>query len=107
MKFPVGHDKAMLAKAFLLSKFNNSSANAVVGNENLAAVRDVDFASKSDGGEAARFKSHNADNGLAEARRLVEALAQALYEQGDPAGTPWAKQPLIVREAWLVRAERQ
>ncbi len=43
----------------------------------------------------------------AEKRRLVEALAQTLYEESDPGSTPWAKRPLVVRNAWLLRAEQQ
>ncbi len=40
-------------------------------------------------------------------RRAVEALAQALYEADDPAGTPWVKRAQIIREPWLARARRQ
>lgn len=47
------------------------------------------------------------DQPTAERRRSVEALAQALYEQSDPDGLPWAKRPLVVRDAWLLRAEQQ
>jgi hypothetical protein len=43
----------------------------------------------------------------AERRRLVEALAQALYEASDPNGVPWAKRTPTVRDPWLVRAEQQ
>lgn len=40
-------------------------------------------------------------------RRSVEALAQALYEASDQHGVSWAKRTLIVRDAWLRRAEQQ
>jgi hypothetical protein len=40
-------------------------------------------------------------------RRAVEALAQALYEAEDPAGIAWAKRTRIVRDPWLLRAQRQ
>jgi hypothetical protein len=43
----------------------------------------------------------------AQRRRLVEALAQTLYEESDPGGVPWARRPRIVRDAWLLRAEQQ
>jgi len=49
-----------------------------------------------------------ADEGAAAERgRLVQALAQSLYEESDPGSTPWAKRPRIVRDAWLLRAEQQ
>lgn len=40
-------------------------------------------------------------------RRLVEALAQTLYEASDPGGIPWVKRSRIVRDPWLKRAEQQ
>jgi len=43
----------------------------------------------------------------AERHRLVEALAQTLYEASDPSGVPWVKRSRIVRDAWLQRAEQQ
>jgi len=45
-------------------------------------------------------------NGEPEAkeRRVVEALAQALYEKKDPAGIAWAKRTRFIREAWVARA---
>jgi hypothetical protein len=43
----------------------------------------------------------------AEKRRLVEGLAQTLYEASDPGSTPWAKRPLVVRDAWLLRAKQE
>jgi hypothetical protein len=43
----------------------------------------------------------------AERRRMIEALAQSLYEESDPAGVPWARRPRVVRDAWLLVAERQ
>ena len=42
-----------------------------------------------------------------EERRAVEALAQALYEEHDPAGLSWAKRTRIVREPWLLRARQE
>jgi hypothetical protein len=42
-----------------------------------------------------------------EERRAVEALAQALYEEHDPAGLSWARRTRIVRDPWLLRARRQ
>jgi hypothetical protein len=42
-----------------------------------------------------------------EQRRAIEALAQALYEESDPAGVTWAKRPLSVRDAWLLKAQQQ
>jgi hypothetical protein len=42
-----------------------------------------------------------------EERREVEALAQALYEEQDPAGIAWAKRAQIVRDPWLQRARQQ
>ena len=40
-------------------------------------------------------------------RRVVEALAQALYEASDPGGVPWAKRTQVVRDPWLRKAEEQ
>jgi hypothetical protein len=40
-------------------------------------------------------------------RRLVEALAQTLYEASDPSGVPWVKRTQIVRDPWLQQAEQQ
>jgi hypothetical protein len=40
-------------------------------------------------------------------RRAVEALAQFLYEQEDPAGIAWAKRTRIVREPWIARARQK
>jgi hypothetical protein len=37
----------------------------------------------------------------------VEALAQTLYEATDPGGVPWARRTRIVRDPWLLLAERQ
>jgi hypothetical protein len=42
-----------------------------------------------------------------EARRAVEALAQALYEASDPGGTPWVRRNEAVREPWLRLARQQ
>jgi hypothetical protein len=42
-----------------------------------------------------------------EERRAVEALAQSLYEEQDPAGISWAKRRGVVREPWLLRARQQ
>ena len=44
---------------------------------------------------------------VAERRRTVEVLAQALYEASDPVGVPWVRRPRIVREAWLTLADEQ
>ena len=43
----------------------------------------------------------------AERRRLVEALAQALYEASDPVGAPWVRRTRVIREAWLMLADEQ
>ena len=40
-------------------------------------------------------------------RRAIETLAQALYEAEDPGRIAWAKRSQIVREPWLMRAQRQ
>lgn len=48
-----------------------------------------------------------ADNETAVRRRAVEDLAQALYEAQDPGGVPWARRTRIVRDPWLLLAERQ
>jgi hypothetical protein len=40
-------------------------------------------------------------------RRVVEALAQALYEAEDPAGIAWVKRTQIVREPRIRRARQK
>ena len=40
-------------------------------------------------------------------RRAVETLAQTFYEANDPGGIPWARRTLIIRDPWLVLADRQ
>jgi hypothetical protein len=47
------------------------------------------------------------DVATAERRRIVEALAQALYEASDPGGVPWVKRSQVVRDPWLRKAEQQ
>ena len=44
---------------------------------------------------------------IAQRRRAVQALGQALYEGSDPGGVPWARRSPVVRDAWLLRAEQQ
>jgi len=61
-----------------------------------------------DGGNAsARAVILQGDRLTGEKRRLVEALAQRLYEASDPDGLPWVKRTRIIRDAWLLTAERQ
>ena len=61
-----------------------------------------------DSGDASTRAVMLRDDGLAgEKRRLVEALAQRLYEASDPDGVSWAKRTRTVRDAWLLTAERQ
>jgi len=60
------------------------------------------------GGDASRRALVRRGNeATAERRRATEDLAQSLYEASDPGGVPWARRPRVVRDAWLVRAERQ
>jgi hypothetical protein len=47
------------------------------------------------------------DPAAAQRRRLVEALAQTLYEERDPSRIPWARRARVIRDAWLTLAERQ
>ena len=48
-----------------------------------------------------------AESNVADRRRAVEALAEALYEASDPVGVPWARRARIIREPWLRLAEAQ
>ena len=70
-----------------------SSRSASVGRQ-AAARTDVLSVVRGEGPAAAR-------------RRLLETLAQSLYEGSDPSGVPWAKRALVVRDAWLLQAEEQ
>ena len=40
-------------------------------------------------------------------RRIVENLAQTLYEASDHSGTPWARRGRPIRDAWIAAATDQ